>query len=139
MPVTMLDHCFSSTAQFVPAGQSPRVVNEGEWAHTYTAVDGSFDTGRLAPGEAADLTIEPGIHRVYCTLHASLDAPGRGMTGLVLVGVDDDAERTAATVSDVPASAGPGSRYATPPAALALAVSLIALIINRRRAASSKI
>ncbi len=116
-------------------GASLRVVNEGYVTHTCTAVDGSFDTGRIAPGESAEVAVGPGVHRVHCTLHSSVD--GEGMTGVVVVG---DSARTApvaagSAAGGVALDAGAAPALAAPAlAAAALAVSLAALATARRRA-----
>lgn len=90
--VTMLDSCFSGVAHFAPSDSTITVRNEGGLPHTLTAVDGSFDTGDVAPGGTAELTFEEaGIYRVFCALHGT--AAGEGMAGVVVVG-----EATPATV-----------------------------------------
>jgi plastocyanin len=86
--VAMYDSCFEGTAHFAPAGETITVVNHGELPHTFTAVDGSFDTGQLAAGEAAQVTVnESGILQVYCSLHGT--ATGQGMAGVLIVGEPD--------------------------------------------------
>lgn len=83
--VSMRDSCFAGTAHFVPSDTAITVSNDGALPHTYTAVDGSFDTGQVEPGESAQLTFDdPGVYRVFCTLHGT--AAGEGMAGVVVVG-----------------------------------------------------
>lgn len=83
--VSMLDSCFDGTAHFAPAGETLTIVNDGSLPHTFTAVDGSFDTGQLAGGESYEITVdEPGIIEVFCTLHGT--AEGTGMAGVLVVG-----------------------------------------------------
>lgn len=83
--VSMQDSCFAGTAHFAPGGAAIIISNDGALPHTFTAVDGSFDTGQVAPGESTDVTIsEPGIYRIFCTLHGT--AAGEGMAGVVVVG-----------------------------------------------------
>lgn len=91
--VTLLDSCFEPAA-LISDGAAVTVRNQGAMPHTYTAVDGSFDSGLLQPGESA--TIEPaaGLHRVICDLHADVD--GAGMSGVLAVGIEDAAELAAA-------------------------------------------
>lgn len=82
--VGMLDSCFSGTAHFAPGG-TLTVSNDGTLPHTLTAVDGSFDTGTVASGGSAELSIdEPGVYRVFCALHGT--AQGEGMAGVLVVG-----------------------------------------------------
>ncbi|MGH3650536.1 MAG: cupredoxin domain-containing protein [Acidimicrobiia bacterium] len=83
--VSMRDSCFAGTAHFTPSDSTITVSNDGALPHTFTAVDGSFDTGQVAPGASAQLTFDqPGIYRVFCSLHGT--ASGEGMAGVVLVG-----------------------------------------------------
>lgn len=83
--VSMLDSCFSGTAHFAPTGTALSINNDGLMPHTFTAVDGSFDSGQVQPGETFELTIdEPGVFEVFCTLHGTAD--GQGMTGVLVVG-----------------------------------------------------
>lgn len=97
--VSMLDSCFSGIAHFAPSGTSITISNDGLLPHTYTAVDGSFDTGQMQPGETFDLELaESAIIQVFCTLHGTAD--GAGMAGVLLVG---DAEVGAVAATDVSA------------------------------------
>ncbi|MGH8914821.1 MAG: cupredoxin domain-containing protein [Acidimicrobiia bacterium] len=83
--VSMLDSCFNGIAQFAPAGSSITVSNAGGLDHSFTAVDGSFDSGKLEPGETYELVVdEPGIYEVFCVLHGTAD--GQGMSGVLIVG-----------------------------------------------------
>ena len=75
--ILMRDSCFEGTAHFVPAGSTVTVVNEGEAPHSLTAVDDSFDTGTLQPGEEAEFVLdETGVVRIYCRLHGTVDGSG---------------------------------------------------------------
>jgi plastocyanin len=83
--ISMLDSCFNGTAHFAPAGVTLTVSNDGELPHTFTAVDGSFDSGTLQPGQTFELTVdEARLVQVFCTLHGT--AQGDGMAGVVVVG-----------------------------------------------------
>lgn len=89
------DNCFDGIGQQVAAGTRLTVRNRGQLPHTYTAVDGSFDTGTLEPGEATSLEVpEPGTWPVRCTLHS--DAAGSGMAGLLVVSDEVSMEPAAA-------------------------------------------
>ncbi|HJU81534.1 MAG TPA: plastocyanin/azurin family copper-binding protein [Acidimicrobiia bacterium] len=112
--VSVLDSCFNGIAHNAPVGETLTVRNDGEIPHTVTAIDGSFDTGQLAPGETATLSFdEAGIYKVYCTLHGSVD--GSGMAGLLIVG-DPDPAFVAAPIdpeqikSDVSAAVADGNQ-----------------------------
>lgn len=79
----MADSCYEGVTHFVPAGQTLTVRNDGEMPHSITAVDGSFDSGLMQPGETYAITLtEPGVVRVYCTLHGTAD--GGGMAGVLI-------------------------------------------------------
>ena len=44
--------------------------NDQAMPHTVTAVDGSFDSGQLSPGQTFSFTFDkPGEFEYYCTLH----------------------------------------------------------------------
>jgi hypothetical protein len=80
----MRDNCFEGVGHVVESGTTVTVENTGAQAHTFTAVDGSFDSGLLAPGETWELTVtDPGPVNVYCTLHSS--TRGDAMAGLLTV------------------------------------------------------
>ncbi|HSK06715.1 MAG TPA: hypothetical protein VK990_04285, partial [Acidimicrobiia bacterium] len=107
--ISMLDSCFSGTAHFAPTGSPIVVSNDGALPHTITAVDGSFTSDELQPGETFELTFDqPGVFEVFCTLHGS--ANGEGMSGVLIVGeavpqpmsagLDIDSIRAAATEGD---------------------------------------
>jgi hypothetical protein len=81
----MRDSCFNGVAHFAEAGTTLEIYNEGEYPHSFTAVDGSFDSGVLDRGESVKVTLgEAGMVQVYCVLHGR--ATGEGMAGLLIVG-----------------------------------------------------
>ncbi len=83
--ISMRDSCFAGTAHFAPAGITLTVTNDGKLPHTFTAADGSFDSGTLQPGQTFELAIdEPRLVRVFCTLHGT--AQGDGMAGVMVIG-----------------------------------------------------
>lgn len=102
--VVLRDFCFDPIGIEAAPGTTLKVRNDGQQPHTFTATDGSFDTGALAAGESATVTVPreaPAVVPVYCTLHA--DRAGNGMAGsLSLV---SSAGTQAATTS----SSGSGS------------------------------
>lgn len=82
--VSMLDSCFNGVAHFAPTGRVT-VTNDGALAHTFTAVDGRFDSGTVEPGEVFEIDLdEPAIIQVFCSLHGTAD--GSGMAGVLVVG-----------------------------------------------------
>ena len=65
-----------SRFKFSPAGLSVKACDVVTWInrdiapHTATALDGSWDTGRLDHGESRRLVIEPGMTTsYYCRFH----------------------------------------------------------------------
>jgi plastocyanin len=104
--LTMMDSCFSGVAHFVQAGAALTVRNAGHAPHTFTAVDGSFDTGVLQPGETAKVQLgKAGIVEVYCKLHG--DPGGMGMAGVLVVGEAATAARASGTTTLTAAAAQP--------------------------------
>lgn len=83
--VSMLDDCFEGTAHFAPTDTPLTISNDGEFPHSFTAVDGSFDSGILQPGQTFEVTLEQaGVIQFFCTLHGT--AEGQGMAGVLVVG-----------------------------------------------------
>lgn len=83
--VSMLDSCFAGVAHFAPTDNTITVSNDGSLPHTFTAVDGSFDSGTVQPGESFEFSLgEPGIYEVFCSLHGT--ASGEGMAGVLIIG-----------------------------------------------------
>jgi plastocyanin len=83
--VVLRDNCFDTVAFSVQPGTDLVVTNDGGQSHSYTAVDGSFNTGLLKPGATAHIKVGgAGIVQVYCTIHGT--ASGEGMAGVLLVG-----------------------------------------------------
>lgn len=57
----------------ITAGTTVTVVNRDSVPHTWTADDGSFDSGRLSPGESFTITLtQPGEFTFYCQIHPSM-------------------------------------------------------------------
>lgn len=78
----------------VPVGTTVRVINRDSAPHTFTARDGSFNSGALGEGEEFFHTFtEAGEFEFECTLHL-------GMSGSI-------------TVTDEPASSAPTTAPAT--------------------------
>ncbi|HEX2368388.1 MAG TPA: cupredoxin domain-containing protein [Acidimicrobiia bacterium] len=70
--VSIVDFEFSAPAS-VAAGAEITVVNNGEATHTWTEPNGAFDTGRIAPGSSATVTIDaPGTYDYVCSIHSSM-------------------------------------------------------------------
>lgn len=68
--LTIQDFTFSPDPLVVAKGTRVTVTNEDEAAHTATADDKSFDTGNLAKGQTAEITLsEPGEVPYFCSIH----------------------------------------------------------------------
>lgn len=95
--IELRDSCIAPVSATAEAGTTVTVTNIGTLRHTYTALDGSFDSGTVEPG--ASITIElpdtPGTLPVHCTLHA--DRSGNGMAGTLTLEALTTASTSAAT------------------------------------------
>jgi plastocyanin len=82
--VSIQDNCFQGTAHLVDRGSTVVVTNHGQATHDFTAVDGSFASGLLQPGQSYELTVDTaGAIPFYCSLHGT--ATGSGMAGVLFV------------------------------------------------------
>src|SRR5215207_3607445 len=71
--VQVIDFAFEPAAVSVPAGATVTWTNTGSRPHTVTADDGSFDSGRLDPGELFSQTFdEPGTFTYFCGFHPEM-------------------------------------------------------------------
>ncbi len=68
-PILLRD--FSFFGLEARAGSKVLVQNQGQQPHTFTAVDGRFDTGQVQPGRNVELTVpsQAGTYRIRCTVH----------------------------------------------------------------------
>ena len=78
--ISIKDFSFSGDMAVAP-GTVITVTNNDGTAHTLTSADGAFDTGTLAPGESAPITVpdDTGDFAFFCSIHPS-------MTGTLVVG-----------------------------------------------------
>lgn len=128
--VSMQDSCFEGTAHFAPSGTTITVSNDGALTHTLTAVDGSFDTGQVAPGGTAELTIdEPGIYRIFCSLHGTPE--GEGTAGVLVVGEPDPAAVAATSDTLAISAAVEGENASSMPQVIGVTddVSIVSLVV----------
>lgn len=67
--VEVLERAFFPTKLTIVAGDTLRIVNRDGVPHTFTAEDGSYDSGRLLVGEVRLLPLtKVGGHRFHCAL-----------------------------------------------------------------------
>ncbi len=79
--IAMVDDRFDPNNVTVPAGTTVAWVNKGRDWHSVAAFDGSFESGRLAPGESFSWQLDkPGVYQYLCKHHAL-----QGMTGQITV------------------------------------------------------
>jgi len=77
--ITIADFAFTG-ATSVAVGETVTVTNEDTVGHTWTAVDGEFDSGTLAEGATFEHTFdEAGAFDFFCSVHPD-------MTGTITVG-----------------------------------------------------
>lgn len=82
--LTMRDSCFQGATHFAKPG-TVTVRNEGNLVHDIVAVDGSFSSPRLAPGQTFELTRDGvGVVPFYCSIHGT--TTGARMAGVLVVG-----------------------------------------------------
>ncbi|HSH03555.1 MAG TPA: DUF420 domain-containing protein [Anaerolineae bacterium] len=88
--VDMLDFTYSDVELEIPAGSRVTFFNAGEFNHSATADDSSWDTGLFGNGGQATITFgEPGEYNYFCALHGG--PGGEGMSGRLTVVEGDGA------------------------------------------------
>jgi plastocyanin len=81
----MLDFTYSQLDLIVPLGSTVTWFNAGEFEHSATADNGSFDTTLLANGEQSSIIFnEPGVFPYYCILHGGPGGVGMAATITVI-------------------------------------------------------
>jgi plastocyanin len=71
--ITIADFTFDGVTE-IPIGTTVVVTNEDSTAHTWTAVDGEFDSGALDPGDTFEFTFtETGEFAYVCNFHPSME------------------------------------------------------------------
>src|SRR5215213_825614 len=71
--VQVVDFSFEPGTITVPVGATVTWTNTGSRSHTVTADDGSFDSGRLDPGEQFSQTFDkPGTFTYHCGVHPEM-------------------------------------------------------------------
>ncbi|WP_127127841.1 cupredoxin family copper-binding protein [Georgenia sp. SYP-B2076] len=73
--VQIKDFAFAPSPLTVAAGTTVTWTNQDRTAHTVTADDGSFDSGRIAPGATFQHTFAAsGTVAYHCTIHPGMRA-----------------------------------------------------------------
>src|SRR5215213_10231188 len=99
--VSVVDFAFEPGTLSVPVGATVTWTNTGSRPHTVTADDGSFDSGRLDPGEQFSQTFyQPGTYTYHCGFHPE-------MQGTIVVA--DSQEVAVASAEATPTAAEPAS------------------------------
>lgn len=95
--IELRDSCLAPVSATAEAGSTVTVTNVGDLPHSYTALDGSFDSGVIEPGESATIELPetPATMPVHCTLHA--DRSGNGMAGTITLSAASAGPVSAAT------------------------------------------
>ncbi len=79
--IAMVDDRFEPNQITVPAGTTVVWVNKGRDWHSVAAFDGSFESGRVGPGETFSARLDkPGVYQYLCKHHVL-----QGMTGQITV------------------------------------------------------
>src|SRR5215211_3287311 len=90
--VQVVDFAFDPGTLTVPAGATVTWTNAGSRPHTVTADDGSFDSGRLDPGEQFSQVFEqPGTFTYHCGFHPEMQG------SIVVTEPQEDAAESATT------------------------------------------
>jgi plastocyanin len=70
--ITIASFAFDGVTE-VPVGTTVTVVNDDTATHTWSAEDGTFDSGALAPGDSFEFTFtEAGEFAYFCNFHPSM-------------------------------------------------------------------
>ncbi len=104
--VSVVDFAFEPATVTVPAGATVTWTNTGSRPHTVTADDGSFDSGRLDPGEQFSQTFDqPGTFTYHCGFHPEMQG------SIVVTDAQEQAAESdeATPTADEPASTEPAA------------------------------
>src|SRR5829696_7449145 len=106
--ISVVDFAFEPATLSVPVSATVTWTNTGARPHTVTADDGSFDSGRLDPGEQFSQTFDqPGTFAYHCGFHPEMQG------SIVVTEPQQEAAESATTPEAAPANE---SNVATPPA-----------------------
>jgi plastocyanin len=140
--VTIQDFRFSPVELTVQPGTTVTWVNEGDAPHTVTADDGSFDSGRLQPGQSFSYTFQgQGTVAYHCEIHrqmtASVTVSAGGATTPAKEATKEQPTTQPSVEKETPTKqASSGGGWLTPALIVAVVVLAAALgwVLLRRRA-----
>ena len=70
--ITIAGFAFSGVAEVI-VGTTVTIANTDSALHTWSADDGAFDSGAIAPGESFEFTFtEAGTFAFHCNIHPSM-------------------------------------------------------------------
>jgi plastocyanin len=72
LAVTIKSLTFSPATLAAKVGDTVTVTNQDGFAHTFTADDGSFDTGSFASGSKTVKLTKAGTIAYHCNIHSSM-------------------------------------------------------------------
>lgn len=132
--VQVVDFAFEPAMVMIETGTTVTWTNAGDRPHTITADDGSFDSGRLDPGEQFSFTFtQPGTFTYACGFHPEMQ--GSVMVAAAQVDAPEVPEDSdAIEVATAPPGDAPGDDAATAPSAAAGPVQNLSPIEQTRLA-----
>jgi plastocyanin len=111
--ISVVDFAFEPGTLSVPVGATVSWTNTGSRPHTVTADDGSFDSGRLDPGEQFSQTFDqPGTFTYHCGFHPEM------LGSIVVTGPQQQADASDAATPAADESASSESAAASDTAGL---------------------
>lgn len=111
--VQLVDNAFEPKTITISAGDTIVWTNTGQRTHTVTASDGSWDSGRLAPGQTFSRQFDTaGTINYYCIPHGTAD--GQGMAATIMVQAAGAAPQPAMPMQATPEPAPAAEPYQAP-------------------------
>ncbi len=82
--VSIVDSSFENKKITVTVGTTVVWTQNGNYPHTVTLDNGSYDSGNLSSGDLVSFTFtETGTYTYHCSYHGAPD--GQGMSGVIIV------------------------------------------------------
>lgn len=119
--VFLQNFAFAPGELTVTAGTQVVWLNQDGAPHNVTFVDGSTASDNFFQGQSFATTFsEPGVYRIYCTLHGSPDGSGMATTVTVLQDNEENAAVVAAAPTANPVPPTPTAAPTVPPPPITL-------------------